>query len=69
MIAGTNISDETRAAKAVQQGSRMLGPWETGHCEHGKLYSYRWTWPVGATPADGTAQMGRQGCKKCREEE
>jgi len=62
-----NLSDVERERLAVRAGSRMRGPWEQGHCEHGRLYSYRWVWRVGEGPEDGEVELGSARCKLCKE--
>lgn len=59
------INDDDRVRQAVRKGGRMVGPWETDRCKHGRLFSFRWTWPVGSTPEGGDAEMGASGCKAC----
>ncbi len=63
------LSDETRIARAKQRGKRMIGPLEIGHCEHTRLFSYRWTWPIDSTPEDGDVEFVKHGCTKCNREE
>lgn len=62
------INDNDRTAKAKEERGRMRGSWETDHCKHGRLYSFRWTWVIGATVEDGDVEMGKHGCTKCEEE-
>ena len=63
--AETQYSDADRARLATQRGDVMLGPAERARCEHGRLYSYRWTWSVDAGPEDGDAEYISQACNKC----
>lgn len=62
-------SDADRARLATKRGTTMLGPAEQGRCEHGKLYSFRWKWPVGGSPEDSDVEILSQGCKECNAED
>jgi hypothetical protein len=62
--------DRDRAAKATFHDGRWVGPWETARCEHGRIYSFRWT--IGGTekPTESSfessePEYGRHGCRKC----
>lgn len=68
MVIDKSIGDDERIAKAKLERGRMRGPWEIGRCEHGRVYSYRWTWSIGGSPEDGDVEMGKSGCKECEEE-
>jgi hypothetical protein len=65
------ISDDDRRAKATRDpaGRWMVGPWETDRCRHGRLYSFRWRWPIGCDVEDGTPEIGKSNCKKCEADE
>ena len=63
-----NYSDDQRRAKAKEANGRMRGPWETEQCKHGRLYSFRWTWPVDSDVEIGDVEIGRNGCTKCEAE-
>lgn len=65
---GKAFGDGTRRAKAKEENGRMCGPWETDHCKHGRLYSFRWTWPIGSDVESGDIEIGRNGCTKCENE-
>lgn len=62
------MNDDERASKAREERGQMVGPWETDRCKHGKLFSFRWTWPKGGGPEVGEPEMGRSGCKACESE-
>ena len=62
---GTHYNDADRVRLATRRDNTMLGPSERAHCDHGKIYSYRWTWRVGETPETGECEYISQRCKKC----
>jgi hypothetical protein len=60
--------------EGLEQGTEirpgvMAGPWEKDRCKHGRWYVFRWEWPVGSTIESSEPNVGRNGCKKCREED
>lgn len=68
-MATTNYTDSDRVRLAVVRGNRVLGPVERDRCNHGRVYSYRWTWAIGGTPEDGEAEFVSQKCQKCNQTE
>ena len=67
--AETTYNDADRVRLAMQRGDTMLGPEERARCDHGRLYSYRWTWLTGESPESGDCEFISQGCEKCNGEE
>ncbi len=59
------IDDEYRKAHAKKERGLMRGPWELGHCEHGRVYSFRWIWSPGEGIEGGDMEMGKCSCQKC----
>lgn len=64
------VTDADRIAAATVRGTRMIGPDERQRCaRHPKRWQiYRWTWPVGDSPENGTPEIVR-GCGACAEAE
>lgn len=60
------LNDVERVARAKElRPGRMAGPWEFGYCDHGKRYSFRWTWRKDASIEDGEPEIGSRKCKRC----
>ena len=64
------VTDEERIAKSHRVGHKMYGPTERQRCgKHPTRWeTYRWVWPVGASPEVGDAQYARS-CTVCMKEE
>jgi len=58
-------TDEERVSLAVRRGARMVGPVELGRCEHGRLFGFRFWWPVGAEPHEGDIELAEHACTTC----
>jgi len=60
------LNDEQRVAQAKEiRPGRFAAPWEPGYCDHGRLYSFRWTWRAGESIEDGEPEIGSRKCRKC----
>ena len=69
MVRAIGDTERVDGATEIRPGV-MAGPWESERCKHGRLYSYRWVWAKDGGNIEGsTPEVGRSGCKKCREED
>jgi hypothetical protein len=68
----TDYFDAQRIKLAKREGMRRYGPTESARCQHGAIYTYRWTWSSDGTPwgdkngiAAGDVEELENDCPQC----
>lgn len=62
-----SYTNDQRKHMASRIGEVMVGPWETGFCVHGKIYTFRWVWKPDRDPDEGEVNYKRM-CPRCKEQ-